>query len=317
MAGELKHAYANVNGIRMHYAEQGEGPAVVLCHGFPELWYSWRHQLPALAAAGYRAIAPDQRGYGETSQPPDVKDYDMQQLTADLAGLLDAAGEQQAVFVGHDWGGAVVWQMALRYPQKVRGVVGVNTPFTPRGQVRPTEAFKMIPDGRFNYILYFQQPGVADAEFSKNVERSMRVFLRGAADRPIEGSALPVSGASGLLDRMADIERPSFLAPEDLEYFVQAFKRTGFTGGLNWYRNMDRNWELGAGLPGRIDKPALMVMAEKDPVLTPAMADGMEQWVPNLQKHLILGSGHWTQQEKPEEFNRVLIEWLNTTFDGD
>jgi pimeloyl-ACP methyl ester carboxylesterase len=315
--GELEHHQAKVNGISMHYVEQGSGPAVVLCHGFPELWYSWRHQIGALVGAGYRAIAPDQRGYGETDRPAAIEEYDMAHLTADLAALLDHLGERQAVFVGHDWGGAVVWQIALRYPDRVRGVVGVNTPFNPRSAIRPTEAFKLLPDGRFNYILYFQEPGVAEAELSKDVRLTMSSMLRGPAEGREPRPPMPREGQSGLLARSGSADRPSFLRPEELDYFVTAFERTGFSGGLNWYRNMDRNWELSEGLPEKIMQPSLMIMAEKDAVLTPAMADGMEQWVPNLRKELILGSGHWTQQEKPKELNLVLIRWLDTAFEGD
>ncbi len=282
------HRFVQTNGIRMHVVEQGEGYPVLLIHGFPELWYSWRYQLPALAAAGFRAIAPDLRGYGETDKPEGIEAYDIHHLVADMTGLLDAQGVEKAAIAGHDWGGIIVWQMALMAPERVERVIGVNTPFLPRTPIKPTDAFKMVPDGRFNYILYFQEPGVA--------EQAMMADLRGALD--------------GMMRRIA--KDPGFISDADLQVYVDAFAKGGLTGPINYYRNFDRNWETTASLAGKqVTQPSLMITAEFDPILTPEMADGMEAHVPNLRKVLVKDSGHWTQQEKPDDVNRAIIEFLS------
>lgn len=314
---ELRHSFVEANGIRIHAVEAGEGFPVLLCHGFPEIWYSWRHQLKALAQAGYRAIAPDQRGYGETSVPQDVRKYSIHHLVGDLTGLLDAFGIEKAVVVGHDWGGLVTWQMALLAPHRVAGVVGVNTPFFPRLPVSPLTVMRQMAQGRFHYILYFQEPGVADAELGRDVRRSLRAFYQQTRRERVElvrdtppGVFGPREG--GLLDRLGDAELPPYISAEDFEVFAQAFEKTGFTGGLNWYRNMDWNWETTAYLSGaKVQQPALMITAEWDPVLRPEMAEGMQQWVPNLTRTVLVREcGHWTQQEKPEEVNAALIAFL-------
>jgi len=283
----LAHYYLPVNGIRLHCLEQGEGTPVLLLHGFPELAYSWRHQLPALAAAGYRALAPDLRGYGESDKPDAVEAYDIFQLTDDLIGLLDALDIEQAVIAGHDWGGIILWQFALLHPRRVKAVIGLNTPFLPRGPLPPTEVFRNTPDGRFNYILHFQEEGVAEREIEADIEGSLRRIVRGVAGR-------------------------DFLSAADLHVYARAFSKGGLRGPLNYYRNFDRNWRLSEDLAGRhVTQPALMITAAGDPVLKPEMAEGMERWVPNLKRHLVKDSGHWTQQEQPEEVNRVMIDFLN------
>lgn len=281
------HYYLPVNGIRLHCLEEGSGPPVILCHGFPELSYSWRYQIPALARAGYRVLAPDLRGYGESDKPEGIENYDIFHLTGDLVGLLDALDLEQAVFAGHDWGGILVWQMALLHPERVRAVIGLNTPFLPRGPLPPTEIFRRTPDGRFNYILHFQEPGVAERELEADLDASLGRMMRGVA-------------------------ASDFLSDEDLQVYVRAFRKGGLAGPINYYRNFDRNWQMTEHLTDRqVQQPALMISAEKDPILTPDMANGMEQWVPNLTRHLVRSSGHWTQQEQPDEVNRVMIEFLN------
>ncbi len=314
---EFSHRYLDANGIRIHAVEAGQGFPVLLCHGFPEIWYSWRHQLRALARAGYRAIAPDQRGYGETSAPSEVGKYSIHHLVGDLTSLLDALEIEKAVIVGHDWGGLVTWQMALLAPHRVAGVVGVNTPFFPRLPVSPLSVMRQMAQGRFHYILYFQEPGVADAELGRDVRRSLRAFYqetrRENAERVRDhppGVFGPREG--GLLDRLGDAPLPRYMSAEDFEVFAQAFEKTGFTGGLNWYRNMEFNWETTAYLTGaKVQQPALMITAEWDPVLRPEMARGMEAWVPNLRRTVLIREcGHWTQQEKPEEVNTALIAFL-------
>ena len=314
---EFTHTHVQTNGIRMHVVEAGSGFPVLLCHGFPEMWYSWRHQLRALADAGFRAIAPDQRGYGETDAPQPVEAYTIHHLVGDLTGLLDALGIEKAAIVGHDWGGLLVWQMALLAAPRVAAVVGVNTPYFPRLPMLPTAMMRAVAQGNFQYILYFQEPGVADAELERDVRRSLRSFYQAVPREIIEatrelGPGVMGPEGGGILDRLPDRPHGDFLTADDFEVFVRAFERSGFRGGLNWYRNFDRNWELTAYLSGaRVMQPALMITAELDPVLRPNMAAGMSHWVPNLQDTvLIKDCGHWTQQEKPAEVNRALIGFL-------
>ncbi len=314
---EFTHRYVHTNGIRMHVVEAGNGFPVLLCHGFPEIWYSWRHQLRALADAGFRAIAPDQRGYGETDAPEPIEAYTLHHLIGDLTGLLDALGIEKAAVVGHDWGGLLVWPMALLAAQRVAAVVGVNTPYFPRMPIKPTDVFRGMAQGNFHYILYFQEPGVAEAELDRDVRRSLRGFFQSIPREVIEaakdlrpGVMGPAGG--GILDRLADRPYGEFLTVSDFEVFATAFERSGFRGGLNWYRNFDRNWELTAYLSGaKVMQPALMITAELDPVLRPEMAVGMADWVPNLRDTILIKDcGHWTQQENPEEVNRALIGFL-------
>lgn len=316
---ELRHQHVQTNGITMHVVEAGSGFPVLLCHGFPEIWYSWRHQLRALAAAGFRAIAPDQRGYGETDAPRPIDSYTIHHLVGDVTGVLDALQIEKAAIVGHDWGGVVVWQMALLAPHRVAAVVGINTPFFPRLPMRPTEMMRAVAQGNFHYVLYFQEPGVAEAELERDVRRSLRGFYQEIpreiieATKDIQPGVLGPQGG-GILDRLSDGPHGKFLTAEDFEIFVRAFERSGFRGGLNWYRNFDRNWDLTSYLTGAtVTQPALMITAELDPVLRPEFAAGMSAWVPNLRDTILIkGSGHWTQQEKPDEVNAALIGFLKT-----
>jgi pimeloyl-ACP methyl ester carboxylesterase len=302
------------NGIRMSVLEQGDGPAVVLSHGFPELAYSWRHQIAALADAGFRVLAPDQRGYGDTDRPAAVESYDIHHLTGDLVGLLDALGIEQAVFVGHDWGGIVVWHMPLLHPTRTAGVVGVNTPAFPRAPAPPIAIFRAM-FGDDYYVVHFQEPGVADAQLARDPRRVFTQLMRRPV--PLEEFAARAFGPDGkmrsLVDAVYGEDAPGepLLDADELETYVRAFAKSGFTGGINWYRNLDRNWETTPGLVGaRIEVPSLMVTAELDPVLRPEMAAQMASFVTDLETVMIPGSGHWTQQEKPDELNRVLIDWL-------
>jgi pimeloyl-ACP methyl ester carboxylesterase len=313
---QLVHRSISTNGITMHVAEQGEGPLVVLCHGFPELWYSWRHQLGPLADVGFRVVAPDQRGYGETDRPPAVEDYDILHLTDDLLGLLDALGEEKAVFVGHDWGAPVVWNLALRAPDRVRAVVGLSVPFIPRSLTDPISVFESLFADTFFYMLYFQEPGVADADLGRDPRDTLRRFMSalsadGGDDKyrqlPRHGTRLadwlPEPGAL-----------PSWLTEDDLEYYTTSFTRTGFTGGLNWYRNLRRNWELTEDLSAtKVVAPALFVAGELDPVVRMSPPERMAEWVPDLRGAVMLpATGHWTQQERPAEVNAGLLEFLFT-----
>jgi pimeloyl-ACP methyl ester carboxylesterase len=321
--------YAHLDGLRMAYYEvgpRGQGDPVVLCHGFPEIAFSWRHQLAALAAAGRWAIAPDQRGYGLTEGPRTVESYDMEHLAGDLVGLIDHLGAERAIWCGHDWGGAIVWQMPLRHPERTAGVVGLNTPFTPRAPADPIAVLR----ARFGpdmYMVHFQTPGEADAILGHDVAKTMRFFMRrppkaaepsgGLAGRPVSGEAPKQTFALVKMVEAYDPSldpNPTFLTPPEMQVFVSAFERTGFTGAINWYRNITRNWERSADLPASIDRPCLMIMAELDAVLPPSAADGMEAYIPDLEKALVQGSGHWTQQERPEKTNQILLDWLDRRF---
>lgn len=316
MAPDITHRTVSTNGIEMHVAESGEGPLVVLCHGFPELWSSWRHQLEALAAAGYHVVAPDQRGYGDTDAPAAVEDYDIVHLTDDMVGLLDAVGEERATFVGHDWGAMVVWSLALRHPERVRAVVGMSVPATPRGPMQPTELMRQLFGDTFFYILYFQQPGVADAELGADPTKSLRAFMYTIAGDAPEGAwtVLPAAG-TGLLDSLSDTDVPPPWLPEtELDAVAATFARTGFTGGLNWYRNIDRNWERSEAWGERkIEMPSMFVAGERDPVLLMAPPTMMDGLVTDLRESVLLpGAGHWVQQERPAEVNEALLRFLGS-----
>jgi pimeloyl-ACP methyl ester carboxylesterase len=318
--------YANTNGIRMAYYEAGprNGVPIILCHGFPELAFSWRHQLKALGEAGRWVVAPDQRGYGLTDRPGPVEAYDMEQLTADLVGLLDHLKVEKAIFAGHDWGGIVVWQMPVRHPGRTAGVIGLNTPYMARSPVDPIAVMRARL-GDEMYIVHFQKPGEADAVLDGDVDKAMQFFLR----RPLPGDALSSGlaterkpgdpSAFALINVLKAYDptfdpREKFLTDDELAAFVSTFKRTGFTGGINWYRNFTRNWERSAGIVDKVGVPSLMIMAERDAVLPPSAADGMEAYVSDLEKTLIKDSGHWTQQERPEAVNRAMLDWLDRRF---
>jgi len=285
------------NGIELHMAEDGEGRPVVLCHGFPELGYSWRHQLGPLAEAGYRAIAPDMRGYGESSIPEDPAAYDVLTLCGDLVGLLDELGEERAVFVGHDWGAIVVWQLALAHPERVEAVVGMSVPFVPRAPSPPVELMRQALGDDF-YIVWFQEPGVADEALARDVRRTLTTPRQWTASWAEEDDEEPAP--------------PDWLSEEDLRVYVEAFERTGFTGGLNYYRNLDRNWELTEDLAERkVEQPALFITGSRDPVRRFAPDQVMDGWVEDLRGTLVLeGAGHWVQQEHPREVNEALLAFL-------
>ncbi|HKA29702.1 MAG TPA: alpha/beta hydrolase [Candidatus Binatia bacterium] len=307
----------STNGIRLAVRDEGNGPAVVLCHGFPELAYSWRHQVPALAAAGFRVLAPDQRGYGDSDRPEDVAAYDMKHLTGDLVGLLDALGIERALFVGHDWGGLVVWMMPLLHRARTAGVVGINTPYLPRAPMPPV-ALMRAALGDNHYIVHFQQPGVADAALARDVRRVFSQLVRTGV--PIAEAEARRAARGSMRNLVEIVESPDplgepLLGDADLQVYVDAFTRTGFTGGLNWYRNLDRNWEETPELAGaRITVPSLMVIAEWDAAIPPELAEPMKGLVDDLEVVTIPRCGHWTQQERPDELNHILVDWLGRRF---
>ncbi len=318
---EITYRFVSTNGIRMHLAEAGSGPLVLLLHGFPEFWYSYRHQLPALADAGYHAVAPDQRGYGQTDRPAEIGKYTQLHLVGDVIGLLDALGEAQAVVVGHDWGAPVAWNTALLRPDRVRGVVGLSVPYLPRGPISLLTAMRAILGDGF-YMNYFQAPGVADAELARDVPTTIRKLLYSASgDVPLVGkpSQPVVPPGRGLLDLLVEPPTlPSWLTETDVAFYVEEFRRTGFTGGLNWYRTIDLSWELMAAWHGApVTTPALYVAGDRDLVVNfPGMKDripSLRAFMPNLTKTVILpGCGHWTQQERPADVNAALLEFLGT-----
>jgi pimeloyl-ACP methyl ester carboxylesterase len=321
---EIKHRVVETNGIRMHIAESGAGPLVLLCHGFPESWYSWRHQLHALTEAGFHAVAPDMRGYGQTQRPEEIHQYTLLHLVGDMVCLLDTLGSETAVIVGHDWGAPVAWYAALLRPDRFRGVIGLSVPFIPRIPVRPTNIMPQAEDALF-YQLYFQSPGIAEAEFERDVRLTIRSLLYSASGdaRRQEGGAREsgevgmVPRRGGFLSRLTNpAALPHWLTETDVDFYVSEFTRTGFRGGLNWYRNIDRNWELLAAVSGlRVTVPALYIAGDRDLVLA---FRGMDQIIANLSKFvpqlrgtlLLSGCGHWTQQERAQEVNQAVLDFV-------
>jgi pimeloyl-ACP methyl ester carboxylesterase len=314
----MTHRMIQANGIHLHVAEQGEGPLVVMCHGFPECWYSWRHQLAALSAAGFHAVAPDMRGYGQSDRPEAIDQFTLLHLVGDMAGLLDALGAEQAVIAGHDWGALVAWHAALLRPDRFRAVIGLSVPFRPRGLVAPTSVMPRNEDGIF-YQLYFQQPGVAEAEFERDVRQTFVKSLgnvpRGA---PAGGPVGMVPRGGGFLTgRPSSTALPAWLSEADIDFYVGEFQRTGFRGGLNWYRNIDRNWELLAPFAGaKVTVPALYMAGDRDPLVAfPGMDRAiaiLANDVPQLRGKIMLpGCGHWTQQERASEVNAAMIDFLD------
>jgi pimeloyl-ACP methyl ester carboxylesterase len=311
------------NGIRMHIAEQGEGPVVLLCHGFPESWYSWRHQLRALANGGFHAVAPDMRGYGRTERPREIERYSLLHLVGDMVGLLDALDEPTAVIAGHDWGAPVAWHAALMRPDRFRAVIGLSVPYRPRGSAPPTTLMPRTSDACF-YQLYFQTPGVAEAELGCDVRLSLRKILYSASgDGPSRSPGAPGAGVAmvpqpgGFLTRMLNPSSlPAWLTEADLDTYAAQFGYSGFAGGLNWYRNIDRNWDLLAPFAGAsVTVPALYIAGDRDVVVSfPGMGQviaGLSGFVPQLRGTVMLaGCGHWTQQERPNEVSAAMLDFL-------
>lgn len=310
---EIHHRRVATNGIQLHVAEAGEGPLVLLLHGWPESWYAWRHQLRALAAAGYRAVAPDLRGYGRSDRPVAVEAYRMTTLLDDLEGLLDALGETSAAVVGHDWGAAIAWTCAALRPVRYRAVVGLSVPHLGRAPVPPTRLFRQIFGERWFYILYFQQPGIAEAELEADVDRTMRTIFAGVAgfDTTAEAVRRKKKGDGFLQDIPTPSVLPAWLTEQDLAVMTREFTRTGFRGSLQRYRNLDRDWEdLPELATARIEQPALFMIGERDPGRALAPLDDLPRLVPRVQVQVVPGAGHWLQQERPDEVNKSLLEFL-------
>jgi len=314
----VTHRFIKTNNIQMHIAEQGQGKLVILCHGFPESWYSWRHQLSALAEAGFHVVAPDQRGYGQTDRPAAIEDYNIFELVGDIVGLVNALGEEQAFIVGHDWGAVVAWYCALLRPDIFRSLTLLSVPYQPRtwDNIRPTEAMKLMAGDQEFYQLNFQEPGKAEAELESDVRTNILSMLYSASGDPPPAKRwrFLYNKSEKLTNRSLPDQLPTWLTEQDIDFFTSEFQRTGFQGGLNWYRNIDRNWELTHFLSGaKIYQPALFLAGEVDAVITMyhESFDNLEHNVPNLkQKVLLPGAGHWIQQERSIEVNKLLIQFL-------
>lgn len=294
-----------VNGVELEVFEAGReniGNPIVLCHGWPELAYSWRHQMLALAAAGYHVIVPNQRGFGGSSCPSDVEAYDIAQLTGDLAGLLDHFGYSGAIFMGHDWGANVVWSMALLHPHRVSKLINLALPYQTRTEV-PWIEFMEALFGPDQYFVHFnRQPGVAEAVLDENPERFLRnLFRKNLAPEPPAPGMMMIN-----LARAEAALGDPVLGDAELAVFAEAFKRSGFTGGINWYRNLDRNWHILADVDPIIQIPALMIYGAQD-MIPPS--DTLKDYVPNVEIET-LNCGHWIQQELPEETTQAVLTWL-------
>lgn len=311
---EIVHSYLTVNGLRYHLASCGDGPLVLFTHGFPECWYSWRHQLPSVAKAGFRAVAIDMPGYGDTDTPPNVERYNQVDLSDDVADIATQLGYETFVCVGHDWGAPTAWHTTLRFPERVRGVAAMSVPYGGRSSRRPTEGFKRLFADTFYYILYFQQPGVAEAELESDIPRFLRSFwVPVGTGKGGKFSQQVFPADAKLFEAMADPgTMPHFLTQTEANYYIDTFTKNGLTGPLNYYRNIDRNWALSESYGNNtITQPALFLYGDYDPVPTVGSElERMQTIVPNVEIHKLNNCGHWIQQEKSEEVNSHLISFL-------
>jgi pimeloyl-ACP methyl ester carboxylesterase len=316
-AAEIQHRKIQTNGINMHIGEAGSGFPVIFLHGFAELWYSWRHQLPAIAAAGFHAVAPDLRGFGQTDTPSEVESYSTRNRAADVIGLLDALNSEKCVLVGNDWGSGLAWAMAQLYPERVASMFHLNIAYSPRGDEPPTKSIAKFARGHFNFGLYVQKPGLAEEEFERDVKASIRRFLYAfsgeAPPNTVNYLFMEKKSEAGVLDGMPEPQRlPAWLTEADLDYYAREYSRTGFGSTLNMYRNMDRDWtELPQVGTGEVKQPVLFMGGKRDPSVVYAPFDPMIQAVPKLREIIFLENcGHWVQQERAEEVNRELIKFL-------
>ncbi len=307
-----KPQFVETNGIRMAVYEEGRGEPVIFLHGFPELAFSWRFQLPAVAAAGYRAIAVDQRGYGRSSVPPAVEDYGIDELIGDILGLLDALNLDRAVFVGHDWGAFVLWHMSLLCPERMKKQAILNIPFWPRPPVDPIALFRQQLGDDF-YIVNFQESDEADRTFASDPNHFFDMLMRKNQVSRREFDRMPPERRSLSLLRMFSRTESSgepLLSDEERGVFASAFEKTGFTGPINWYRNWTANWQRLESVPQVVEVPTLFIGAMDDIVVAPEHIEAMKPFVTNLECHVLESCGHWSQQERPGEVNRLLIDWL-------
>jgi len=295
----------SVNGVELEIFEAGRenaGKPVVLCHGWPEHAFTWRHQIPALAAAGYHVIVPNQRGYGNSSCPSEITDYDIAHLSGDLVALLDHYGYEKATFIGHDWGAAVVWGLTLLHPDRVDRIINLALPYQERGEIPWIEMMETIFGGDFYFVHFNRQPGVADAVLDENTSQFLRnLFRKSVPPMPPQPGMMMINLAKEVTPLGAPI-----MSDSELAVFISSFESTGFTGGINWYRNLDRNWHLLAEANPIIQQPTLMIYGEQDLI---AKSENLADFVPNVDV-FTLDCGHWIQQEKPVETNQVILKWL-------
>lgn len=317
---QIAHQYPIINGIRYHYAEAGEGPLVLMLHGAFELWYSWRHQLAALAEGGYHAVAPDLRGFGESEVTPDVRDYSLLQHARDVKALIDHLGATKAVVIGHDWGANLMWIMPMLYPETVKAVVSISIPFYP--EPRDPSKMKNFFTGKFSFMGYFQKPGAAEEEFNQDPERFFRLFLYGfSGDAPkgtVDNLFADKPADATLLEGFPEPEKlPSWLSQQDVDYFVQAYKRTGITGALNFYRNTETDYPFLKNIHQKeISQPALFIGGGEEAAVRYGNLELMKTALPNLRKTVILNCGHYVQQERKDEVNKELIDFLDAEIKG-
>lgn len=321
----IDHRFVVSNSLRMHIAEAGHGPLIILAHGFPECWYSWRHQIEALASAGYHVVAPDMRGYGRTESPPLIESYTMLHLVGDMVGLLDALGAGTAVIAGHDWGSVVAWKAAQLRPDRFTAVIALADPYRPHSSGRPTAAMPETEDALF-YMLYFQEPGVAEAEYEADIPGNLlKNFHRTSGDvvgrKQVIGAGgvnMVRKGGGFLTDTPLPNAPPNWLGQDGLQVFVEAFRESGFRGPLNWYRNLDRNWELLAPwADAKVLVPAIYIVGDRDIVLgfpgTDQLLEHMPRHVPALRGTVFIeGAGHRTQQERPAQTTEAMLDFLRT-----
>ncbi len=320
----IVHEQIPANGVELHVASAGpsDGAPVVLCHGFPELWYSWRHQLAALAQAGYRALALDLRGYGGSSHPKEVSAYGSDQLTGDLCGLLDHYGYEKAAFVGHDWGAMVVWEMGRLHPDRVASICNMSVPYT-NASGKPTEIFEAIFAGKFFYMLYFQEVGPAEAEFDSDPRRFVRSLLYSASAQGMADGRGVMPDAPREGTRFMDVLTPApevlpaWLDEHDVDVYVEGLSQGGLFGPASFYRNMDANWERSKDLPSTLyTMPTGFVTGALDPVqqMMPGATETMAEALPDFRGTTVVeGAGHWVQQERPEETSEALLAFLAGT----
>lgn len=294
-----------VNGIELEVYEIGQenaGNPIVLCHGWPEHAFSWRHQIPVLAEAGYHVIVPNQRGYGRSSCPDEVTEYDLEHLAGDLIGLLDHFSYKDAIFMGHDWGATVVWGLTLLHPNRVSKIINLSVPYLERGEKPWIDMLEEFFGGDLHLVHFNRQPGVADAVFDENKDQFLRNLYRKNQTPKEPQSGMPLINLAKELSPSGDL----IMSEEELSVFVSAFESTGFTSSLNWYRNINRNWNLLSDVNPIIQQAALMIYGDKDEV---AKSENLSQSVPNVEI-ANLDCGHWIQQEMPEETNRLILKWL-------
>jgi len=316
---KLNLRFIQTNGIKMRIAEMGCGPLVILVHGWPESWYSWRHQLVAIANAGFHVVAPDMRGYGKTDKPHNVEDYDIQHLAADINGIIEALGENTAVLIGHDWGAIVAWQSVLLYPERFSAMVAMSVPYAGRGRQSIIKSLEKANGDNFHYVLYFQELGIAEKEFDADPRAILsRLYLSPDSLREAPILTNTKRSAGGWIPRLgASKALPSWLTDADLNYYVNEFIDSGFRGGINYYRNFERNWEITPQLAGvKIQQPVMFIAGVKDIVIHGATEEQLTKMMklstPNLRNvKLIANAGHWVQQENPSETNKAILEFLS------